>query len=152
MPIIHGYTVRVTGKTNGTYSSWQAMNRRCFAPNQKFYSFYGGRGITVCERWRSFVNFLADMGDRPKGATMDRIDCDGHYCPENCRWATRKQQASNRRGRILLDHDGQRMMIWEWARQLNVRTKTLHYRFLRGWTTAEILTTPIQKRTYATAA
>lgn len=81
-----------------TYESWAAMNERCYRSAAANYPRYGGRGIRVCDRWRhSFENFLADMGTRPPGKTLDRISSDGHYEPANCRWATPAEQARNRR-------------------------------------------------------
>jgi hypothetical protein len=75
------------------------MIQRCTNPRRDNFSYYGGRGIEVCDRWRTFENFLADMGERPTGLTLDRVDNDGNYEPGNCCWATRKQQISNRRPR-----------------------------------------------------
>ncbi len=90
----HGHTWK-SGYTP-TYGSWQAMIQRCTNPNHDGWERYGGRGITVCGRWRDFRNFLADMGKRPKGATIDRIDNDGNYEPGNCRWTTPKVQSANK--------------------------------------------------------
>ena len=88
----HGRTMK-----DPTYQSWIDMKRRCLDPNRRSYKDYGGRGITVCQRWFKFENFLADMGDKPHGLTLDRKENHGHYEPENCRWATPKVQAGNRR-------------------------------------------------------
>lgn len=82
-----------------TYASWAAMIQRCKNPNRTNYAWYGGRGVKVCAAWESFEGFLRDMGERPVGYTLDRIDPDGHYTLRNCRWATRLEQSRNRRKR-----------------------------------------------------
>lgn len=104
------------------YPTWYGMVARCQNPKAQSYRNYGGRGITVCDRWlESFENFYADMGDRPsKQHTLDRIDNDGSYSPENCRWATWEEQANNRRNNVWIEFQGERLSAAQWSRRLGV--------------------------------
>lgn len=99
-------TIRTHGATGTrTHRIWKSIKTRCLNPKHHTYATYGGRGITLCERWHSFENFLADMGECPDGHSIDRVDSDGNYSPENCRWVTRKVQNRNRPGFVKLTRE-----------------------------------------------
>ena len=118
------------GKTNTkTYSIWQAMRNRC----NRIHQDYSCRGITYDERWDSFENFYLDMGEVPEGMSIDRIDVNGNYSKENCRWATREQQANNTRANIFIEWDGKRQTRSQWERELGMRPTTLRSRLRAGW-------------------
>ena len=126
------------------YDVWKAMKRRCCSINHKDYRHYGGRGITICDRWReSFLAFLEDMGPRPfPGATVERVNNDGPYSPDNCQWATRLEQAQNTRKTRLITHNGTTKSLSGWAKQLGLAHKTIAYRLNHGWSIKKALTTP----------
>lgn len=112
-----------------TYYAWTNMKSRCSNPNVRGYSRYGGRGIKVCDRWlHSFKNFLADMGPKPPGLTLERKNNDGDYTPENCIWATRPAQSRNRRTTIWVEHGGLRLCVNDWARRLGVSINSFRNR------------------------
>lgn len=126
------------------YMIWGDMLSRCRNVNHKSYPNYGGRGITVCERWLTFQNFEADMGARPEGRTLDRIDNDGPYAPHNCRWATRQEQSSNRRNSIFVDCDGERVTLREYCRRKSLTYRPIVKRIQsRGWPIAAALSIPL---------
>jgi hypothetical protein len=113
---------------------WRHMLERCCDPTDKRYARYGGRGIKICDRWRkSFLAFYEDMGSRPPGMTLDRIDNDGDYEPGNCRWATLTEQARNRRTNHLVEYQGQTKTIAEWAEIYNIKASIIYDRIGRGW-------------------
>ena len=123
------------------YRAWKAMRTRCNNPNHKDYKHYGGRGIKVCKRWDTFLNFFQDMNNPPSPKhTLDRIDNNGNYCKENCRWATRKEQALNRTTNHRLKYQGTTLTITEWAEKLKVDPSRLYKRAYRGGSVKEILT------------
>lgn len=126
---------RTHGRTGDPiYQTWANMIRRCEDPKNKSFAIYGGRGIRVCRRWReSFETFLADMGDKPSPAhSLERIRTSGDYTPENCTWATKTEQANNRRSNRLLTAAGQTATLAEWARMLGCNRSAIHYRIKRG--------------------
>lgn len=128
------------------YRSWLGMRQRCFQPNNPAYPGYGGRGITVCPEWSDFAAFYRDMGPRPSPThSLDRIDNDGPYSRENCRWATKSEQARNRRSNRLLTLNGETMLQSDWAKRLGVEDRRLEHRLSLGWTVERVLTQPFRK-------
>lgn len=130
-------THRTHGGTGSPeHAAWNAMIQRCSNERNKHYKDYGGRGITVCNRWRSsFADFLADMGPRPSADhSIDRFpNNDGNYEPGNCRWATRFEQHANKRSNHYIDFAGQRLMVSEWAKRLGCTPGTISKRLKSGW-------------------
>lgn len=126
------------------YRAWTMMKTRCLNTNNEKYPLYGGRGITICKEWQdSFDAFLADMGERPSSAhSLDRIDTDGHYEPENCRWATASEQAINRRTTRWVEVGGERLNLQQWADRLGADPQTISDRLERGWSAERAVTTP----------
>ena len=106
-----------------TRNSWHAMLQRCRNPHRNIY--YMKRGISVCERWRVYANFLEDMGERPPGTTLDRIDNDGNYEPGNCRWATPTVQANNKTTNRVIEFQGRRQTLSQWADEFKIDPKKL---------------------------
>jgi hypothetical protein len=136
-----GRNLQHGGYGTPTYKSWQRMRARC---RDLANPRYGGRGIRVDPRWDAFENFLADMGDRPPGMDIDRIDNDGPYAPGNCRWATPKENCNNRSSNRHLDFDGRSLTISQWADELGISQTALNLRLLAGWSIERALTTPLR--------
>ena len=126
-----------TGNISRTYSVWIHMLNRCNNPINSSYSNYGGRGIVVCERWRIYENFLKDMGEKPNGNTLDRIDNNGNYELGNCRWVTMKVQQNNKRNNRKVNYMGKDMTISQLSERCGVNRGTLIYRIKKGMTVEE---------------
>jgi hypothetical protein len=129
------------------YRRWGDMKTRCSNPNFKQYADYGGRGIKVCERWRHFANFAEDMGPtfQPQ-LSLDRIDDDGDYCPENCRWADAYTQANNTRRNRRIEYRGEALTVNEWARRVGMKRSTLWLRYhTLAWPIDKCLETPVKE-------
>jgi hypothetical protein len=132
---IHGMT------GTPTHNIWKGMFRRCYSTNELSYKDYGRRGIKICKRWHQFKYFLADMGMRPSvHHSIDRINNDGDYKPSNCRWATREEQAKNRRSSIIIDTPEGPMSIHEAAKKCGLGWSGMYQRYLKGWPLAKLLT------------
>lgn len=149
-----GCTVRTCkgeGSVNATrspeYRTYSNIKDRCLNPKSMHWSRYGGRGIAICSRWlASYENFLEDMGRRPHGTSLDRIDNDGPYSPENCRWATPREQARNRRNNVRLTFRGETLVLSEWSERVGIALNVLQLRIAYGWTVERTLTQSVRRR------
>lgn len=122
------------------YNIWMSMKQRCNNPNNPDYNNYGGRGITINPTWYNFESFYADMRDPPSPQhSLNRIDNNGNYEPNNCKWSTQTEQQNNRRDTIYLTYNGKTLSLSDWARKLNVHAATLRQRYYRKWPIGEIL-------------
>ena len=127
------------------YGVWRAMIERCTKPKNKSFPRYGGRGIGVCERWRtSFAAFLADMGPPPPGCWLDRIENDGNYEPGNVRWLPVKQQQRNKSTNRIVIANGERATVAEWAERTGIAAGTISMRLRMGWSAPRAVTTPVR--------
>jgi hypothetical protein len=128
------------------YGVMQGMKNRCYKTDDPHYSRWGGRGIYICDEWKE--NFLAfyewaQQSGYKKGLSLDRIDNDGPYSPNNCRWATREEQMNNTRHNKYITFEGKTLSVTQWSKHLNVKAKILRQRLQRGWSDEEVITTPL---------
>lgn len=147
---VHGHNRR--GTRTPEYYSWKSMMERCYYPKHKSYLNYGGRGITVCDSWHTFNNYLTylpSLGPKPSPKhTPDRIENNGNYEPGNMKWSDKGEQARNRRSNIILTYNGQTKTITEWAESLNIYASTIRKRLDNGWSIEKALTEPSRKTPY----
>ncbi len=143
----HGLTSTATGRK--TMQAWRAMWGRCTNPKVESYARYGGRGITVCDRWKSLEAFVQDMGVAATGESLDRIDGSRGYSPENCRWATAKEQAINRGTTVFIKIGDTVKTMTDWASQNNIPLSTVFGRLQRGWSDVDAVSSP--SRSYRSA-
>lgn len=131
----------IPARTVPIYRSWVSMRQRCFNPVNEDFHYYGGRGIKVCDRWANFKNFYEDMSPRPPNTSLDRIDSNGDYTPDNCRWATSVEQNNNSSNCRLITFNGETLTLTGWASRLGICLASLSRR-LKTWTLERALTTP----------
>lgn len=139
----HGQSAK--GKPTKAYVAWISMHSRCNNPENTNYEDYGGRGIRVTDSWFDFENFYEDMKEPLPHQTLDRIDVNGDYCPDNCRWADIETQNNNKRNTHWVEMRGLKMSLTQWSRFLGLKEKAVSLRVRRGWTEFEALTTPIRQ-------
>lgn len=137
----HGMSENMTASSEemSTYKSWKAMLARCYNTNDGNYHRYGGRGITVCDKWRKFEGFLEDMGVKPRGLTIERLDVDKGYYKENCEWATYLTQNRNKTNTVWVMYKGRRLSLAEACELTGVKLGTAHQRIRRGWSPEEAI-------------
>ena len=133
------------------YGAYKAMRNRCYNPNNPAYKNYGGRGIKVCDRWLErdgvgFKNFLEDMGERPDGCSLDRIDNDGNYCKSNCRWVDGVTQGRNKRCNIKVSFEGNCRLLKELCNEFNILPELVQHRISKGWSVEDAVKVPPSSR------
>ena len=133
-------------KPASIYKIWANIKQRCHNPDNPRYKDYGGRGITMCERWHTFEHFYADVGDRPDGLSLDRIDNNKGYEPGNVRWTNADTQNKNSRRATMLTYNGKTQCINDWCREIGIAYVTYKRRIRMGWTQINAATTPADKR------
>jgi hypothetical protein len=133
-------------KQRGAYFSWCDMRKRCFSTTHKDYKHYGGRGITVCSRWSEFKNFFSDMGEKPTGMTIERLDVNSNYSPENCKWIPKSEQGKNKRSNHKITFNGITKNLSEWAVEMGISPFGITYRLNAGWSVEKTFTTPLKRK------
>jgi hypothetical protein len=139
----HGHARR--GRVSPTYKTWRSMHMRCYRENNPSFDHYGAKGVIVCNRWHTFENFLSDMGERPEGCTIDRVDSNKNYTKTNCRWLNASENSARAQNRYLTFR-GKKKTISQLAIEFGIRQDTLHFRvFKAGWDLEKAVTTPTRK-------
>lgn len=145
---VHGHSGLIQSPT---YRTWHKMKQRCLNPQSSHFHLYGGKGVVICARWLAFENFLSDMGERPVGESIDRIDSNGNYEPGNCRWATPREQGNNTNRNVFLEHEGERLTVAEWARKWGLPPHVVHSRVVKmGWSMERAKRESVKPRTERT--
>lgn len=129
-----------------SYKIWSNMKDRCFNKNNSQYKNYGDRGISVCAEWMDFKNFFADMGEKPNGMSIERLDNNAGYSKKNCKWASAKEQSRNRRANTFITYKNKTKCIAEWAEITGINCQVIRIRFLKGMSPREILTKKVRKK------
>lgn len=128
------------------YKTWNDMIQRCTNIKNNNYKNYGGRGIKICEKWLEFKGFYEDMGDKPEGLSLDRIDVNGNYCKDNCKWSTNIEQHNNMRRNVKVTYNGKTQTVSQWSRELGINSRTLHDRLFRAnWDIENAFNKKLQK-------